>query len=41
MKVSKKKKKNLTLVLDMDAAKVYWDKTRPWKSFYIDDIKEH
>jgi phosphatidylinositol phospholipase C, delta len=40
VKVSKKKKKYLTLVLDMDTAKVYWDKTRPWKSFYIDDIKD-
>ncbi len=40
VKVSKKKKKNLTLVLDMNAAKVYWDTARPWKSFYIDDIKE-
>lgn len=39
-KVSRKKKKVLTFVLDKDAAKVSWDKSRPWKSFYIDDIKE-
>jgi phosphatidylinositol phospholipase C delta len=40
-KVSKKKKKKLlTLVLDIDSAKVSWDKSRPSKCFYIDDIKE-
>jgi phosphatidylinositol phospholipase C delta len=40
LKVSKKKRKLLTFVLDDEAAKVSWDKTRPSKSFYIDDIKE-
>lgn len=39
-KISKKKKKLVTFVLDLDAAKVSWDKARPSKSFYIDDIKE-
>lgn len=39
-KVSKKKKKLLTLTLDTDAAKVSWDKNKPSKCFYIDDIKE-
>jgi phosphatidylinositol phospholipase C delta len=40
LKVSKKKKKPLTFVLDINAAKVSWDKNRPSKKFYIDDIKE-
>ncbi|CCU75537.1 unnamed protein product [Blumeria hordei] len=41
MKVSRKKKfKPLTLVLENDEAKVTWDKNRPSKSFYIDDIKD-
>ena len=40
MKVTKKKKKNLTLVLDTNSAKVFWDPTRPSKRFYIDDIQE-
>ncbi len=39
-KVSKKKKKLLTFVLEKEAAKVTWDKSRPSKSFYIDDIKD-
>ena len=41
-KVSKKKKKdNIRLfTLDIDAAKVSWDKKKPSKAFYIDDIKE-
>lgn len=39
MKVTKKKKKLLTFVLEHEAAKVSWDKSRPSKSFYIDDIK--
>lgn len=39
-KVTKKKKVLLTLVLENEAAKVSWDKTRPSKSFYIDDIKD-
>lgn len=40
LKVSKKKRKLLTFALDIDAAKVSWDKNRPSKAFYIDDIKE-
>lgn len=39
-KVTKKKKKLLTFVLEKEAAKVSWDKSRPSKSFYIDDIKD-
>lgn len=39
-KLSKKKKKLLTFVLEKEAAKVSWDKNRPSKSFYIDDIKD-
>jgi phosphatidylinositol phospholipase C, delta len=40
VKVSKKKRKHVTFTLDKDAAKVSWDKQKPSKSFYIDDIKE-
>lgn len=36
----KKKKKMLTFVLENEAAKVSWDKHRPSKSFYIDDITD-
>ncbi|KAK8136048.1 1-phosphatidylinositol 4 5-bisphosphate phosphodiesterase 1 [Apiospora sp. TS-2023a] len=40
-KVSKKRKyKKIFLVLDSEAAKITWDKSRPSKSIYIDDIKE-
>jgi phosphatidylinositol phospholipase C, delta len=39
-KVTRKKKKLLTFVLENEAAKVSWDKNRPSKSFYIDDIKD-
>ena len=39
-KVTKKKKKLLTFVLENEAAKVSWDKNKPSKSFYIDDIKD-
>ena len=39
-KVTKKKKKLLTFVLENEAAKVSWDKNRPSKCFYIDDIKD-
>ena len=39
-KVTKKKKKLLTFVLENETAKVSWDKNRPSKSFYIDDIKD-
>jgi phosphatidylinositol phospholipase C, delta len=40
MKVTKKKKKLLTFVLENESAKVSWDRNRPSKSFYIDDIKD-
>ncbi|KAG0645242.1 Phospholipase C-1 [Hyphodiscus hymeniophilus] len=40
MKVTRKKKKLLTFVLENEAAKVSWDKNKPSKSFYIDDIKD-
>lgn len=41
-KVTKKKKKykKILLVLDSSAAKITWDKNRPSKCIYIDDIKE-
>lgn len=39
-KVTKKKKKLLTFVLENESAKVSWDRNRPSKSFYIDDIKD-
>lgn len=39
-KVTKKKKKNLTFVLDTDSAKVLWDPQNPSKRVYIDDIEE-
>ncbi|MDA4132747.1 MAG: phosphatidylinositol-specific phospholipase C domain-containing protein, partial [Thaumarchaeota archaeon] len=39
-KVTKKKKALVTLVLENEAAKVSWDKSRPSKCFYIDDIKD-
>ena len=40
IKVTKKKKKTLTFVLDAENAKVYWDPPNSSKSFYIDDIQE-
>ncbi|KAI1863706.1 hypothetical protein JX265_003843 [Neoarthrinium moseri] len=40
-KFSKKRKfKKIFLVLDSDAAKITWDKNRPSKSLYVDDIRE-
>lgn len=40
-KVSKKKSsKRLILALDAEAGKITWDRTRPSKCIYIDDIKE-
>lgn len=40
-KISKKRKyKRIFLVLDSEAAKITWDKNRPSKCIYIDDIKE-
>lgn len=40
-KVSKKNRgKRLILTLEPDAAKISWDRSRPHKALYIDDIKE-
>ncbi|ROT43699.1 hypothetical protein SODALDRAFT_375842 [Sodiomyces alkalinus F11] len=40
-KVSKKNRaKRFVLVLEPDAARISWDKSRPHKCLYIDDIKE-
>lgn len=39
-KITKNKKKLLTFVLQNEAAKVSWDKSKSSKSFYIDDIKD-
>ncbi|KAK3373953.1 hypothetical protein B0T24DRAFT_528409 [Lasiosphaeria ovina] len=40
-KVTKKKTlKKINMVLDPDSAKIWWDKNRPSKSIYIDDIRE-
>ncbi|KAF6834019.1 1-phosphatidylinositol-bisphosphate phosphodiesterase [Colletotrichum plurivorum] len=40
-KISKKNwKKRFILVFDQEAAKISWDKNRPHKCLYIDDIKE-
>jgi phosphatidylinositol phospholipase C delta len=39
-KVTKKKMKEINLRLDLESAKVFWDPSRPSKSFYIDDVKE-
>lgn len=39
-KVSTKRRKRLNLILDSDAGKIIWDKSRPSKCVYIDDIKE-
>ncbi|KAF2654604.1 1-phosphatidylinositol-4,5-bisphosphate phosphodiesterase 1 [Lophiostoma macrostomum CBS 122681] len=39
-KVTKKNTKRITLRLDMQAARVYWDPARDSKSFYIDDLRE-
>ncbi|ORY07036.1 hypothetical protein BCR34DRAFT_447992, partial [Clohesyomyces aquaticus] len=39
-KITKKDQKYITLRLDIDSAKVYWDPSRPSKAFYIDDVRE-
>ncbi|KAF1835188.1 1-phosphatidylinositol-4,5-bisphosphate phosphodiesteras-like protein 1 [Decorospora gaudefroyi] len=39
-KITKKDKKEINLRLDLESAKVFWDPSRPSKSFYIDDVKE-
>jgi phosphatidylinositol phospholipase C delta len=40
VKFTKKKQKNIKFWLDFDSAKVYWDPSRPSKSFYIDDVRD-
>jgi phosphatidylinositol phospholipase C delta len=39
-KVTKRKRKLLKFSLDIDSAKVYWNPSKPSKSFYIDDLRE-
>ncbi|KAF2470200.1 PLC-like phosphodiesterase, partial [Lindgomyces ingoldianus] len=39
-KITKKDRKDINLRLDLDSAKVYWDLSRPSKTFYIDDVRE-
>lgn len=39
-KITKRKTKPITLRLDLNHAKVYWDPSRPSKAFYIDDVRE-
>jgi phosphatidylinositol phospholipase C delta len=39
-KVTKKRKKEINLRLNLESAKVTWDPSRPSKCFYIDDVKE-
>lgn len=39
-KVTKKKRKDLTFVLNTDSAKVSWDPSNPSKQFYVDDIQQ-
>ncbi|KAI4594914.1 Phospholipase C [Pestalotiopsis sp. 9143b] len=40
-KISKKRKyKKIFLVLDHEAAKIIWDRNRPSKCIYVDDIRE-
>ena len=40
MKITKKKRKNLTFVLDTNSAKVFWNPVNTSKRIYIDDIRE-
>lgn len=40
LKVTKKKQKTIKFRLDFDSARVYWDPSRPSKSFYIDDVRD-
>ncbi|KAI9844672.1 MAG: Phospholipase C [Sclerophora amabilis] len=39
-KITKRRRKVLKFILDVDSAKVYWNSDKPSKRFYIDDIKE-
>jgi phosphatidylinositol phospholipase C delta len=39
-KITKKEKKDITLRLDSESAKVFWDPSQPSKAFYVDDVKE-
>ena len=40
IKVTKKKRKELTYKLDASSAKVSWNDSNPSKSFYVDDIED-
>ncbi|MCJ1381830.1 Phospholipase C [Xylographa soralifera] len=40
MKITKKKRKTLTFVLDVESAKVSWDPGNTSKRFYVDDIQQ-
>ncbi|MCJ1432755.1 Phospholipase C [Xylographa pallens] len=40
MKITKKKRKTLTFVLDVESAKVSWDPSNTSKRFYVDDIQQ-
>ncbi|KAL4915927.1 hypothetical protein BDW62DRAFT_117938 [Aspergillus aurantiobrunneus] len=39
-KVTRKRRKQVRFLLNLDAGKVYWDPSNPAKRFYIDDVKE-
>ncbi|KAL2869294.1 putative 1-phosphatidylinositol-4,5-bisphosphate phosphodiesterase Plc1 [Aspergillus lucknowensis] len=39
-KVTRKRRKQVRFLLNLDAGKVYWDTSNTAKRFYIDDIKE-
>lgn len=39
-KITKKKRKDLTFILDTEKGKVFWDPSNPVKQFYIDDIQQ-
>lgn len=39
-KVTRKRRKQVRFLLNLDAGKVYWDPANPAKRFYIDDVKE-
>ncbi|KAL4815573.1 hypothetical protein BDW67DRAFT_64429 [Aspergillus spinulosporus] len=39
-KITKKRRKQVRFLLNLDAGKVYWDPSNPAKRFYIDDVKE-
>ncbi|KAL2821240.1 hypothetical protein BDW59DRAFT_110875 [Aspergillus cavernicola] len=39
-KVTRRRKKQVRFLLNLDAGRVYWDPSNPAKRFYIDDVKE-